>query len=123
MLTFRSLTDVAQVQLPPNQRRAVTRAVRSLLDAYGDDYAPDDCCFVVLVTEKTTDADALELMGRPWAETRLEAATLDKETGCFLSCWLANKQYALPPIVPNENLLDPAFRALLVHESGGADVH
>lgn len=68
MLTFRSLTDVTQAQLTPKQRRAVTRAMRSLLDAYGDDYDPDDCGFVVLVTEKTTDADALELMGRSWAD-------------------------------------------------------
>lgn len=123
MLTFRSLTDVAHAQLPPKHRRAVTRAVRSLLDAYGDDYDPDDCGFVVLVTEKTTDADALELMGRPWAETRLEGAMLDKETGCFLSCWLANNQYGLTLIVPDENWLDPAFRALLVEELGGTDVH
>jgi len=121
MLAFRSLTDVEQARLTPKLRHAVIRALRSLLDAYGENYDPDDCGFVVLLNQHTTDADALKLMGRPWAEARLEGVTFDKETNCFLTVWLANNQYGLTFLVPNEEWLDPAFRALLLEEKGGAD--
>lgn len=122
MLTFRSITEVDQAHLTPKHRRAVIRALRNLLDAYGDDYDPDDCGFVVLLNEQTTDADALELMGRPWAEARLEGVMFDTETGCYLTCWLANNQYGLTFIVPDEEWLDPTFRALLLDELGGGNV-
>jgi len=121
MLTFRSLADAEQARLTPKLRRAVIRALRSLLDAYGENYDPDDCGFVILLNEHTTDADALELMGRPWSEARLEGVTFDKETNCFLTVWLANNQYGLTFLVPDEEWLDPAFRALLLAEMGVAD--
>ncbi|BCS55612.1 hypothetical protein [Geobacter sp. SVR] len=121
MLTFRSLTEVEQAQLTPKHRRAVTRAMRSLLDAYGNNYNPDDCGFVVLLNQHTTDADALKLMGRPWAEARLEGVSFDRETNCFFTVWLANNQYGLTFLVPNEVWLDPAFRALLLDELGRRD--
>lgn len=122
MLTFRSLTEVEQAQLTPKHRRAVTRAMRSLLDAYGENFNPDDCGFVVLLNQQTTDADAMKLMGRTWADARLEGVTLDKESNCFLTVWLANNQYGLTFLVPNEEWLDPAFRAVLLDEMGGANV-
>lgn len=121
MLAFRSLTEVEQAHLTPKHRRAVIRALRSLLVAYGDNYNPDNCGFVVLLSQHTTDADALELMDRAWAEARLEGVTFDKETNCFLTVWLANNQYGLTFLVPNEEWLDPAFRALLLAEMGGTD--
>ena len=122
MLTFRSLTEVEQAQLTPKHRRAVTRAMRSLLDAFGDNYNPSDCGFVVLLNQHTTDTDALELMGRTWADARLEGVSFDSETNCFLTVWLANNQYGLTFLVPNEEWLDPAFRAVLLDEMGGDNV-
>lgn len=120
MLTFRSLADSEQAHLPPKLRRAVIRAMRTLLDAYGSTFTPDDCGCVVLVTKETTDADALALFGRPWPDIRLEGVTLDRETGCFLTCVLFDNQRGHTILVPNEPWLNPAFRAALVAELGGS---
>ncbi|MDD2582070.1 MAG: hypothetical protein PHR66_08765 [Desulfuromonadaceae bacterium] len=122
MLAFRSFIEVEQAQLTPKHRRAVTRAMRSLLNAYGDNYNPNDCGFVVLLNQQTTDADAMKLMGRTWADARLEGVTLDKESNCFLTVWLANNQYGLTFLVPDEEWLDPVFRAVLLDEMGDANV-
>lgn len=122
MQTFRSLAEINQAKLPPKIHRAVTRAVRTFLDGYGDNYDPENCGFVVLLDPEATDADALKLMGRTWADARLEGASFDSETNCFLTCWLANNQYGLTFIVPDEEWLDPAFRALLLDEMGGVNV-
>lgn len=119
MLTFRSLTDVNQVQLPPKHRCAVMCAMRSLLAAYGEGFDPDDDGYVVLVDQHTTDADALELMGQSWPDVRLEGTTFDRETNCFLTIWLANNQFGLSIVVPDEPWLDPRFRAVLLSELGG----
>lgn len=120
MLTFRTLADLDQAQLSPEHRKAVTRAVRTLLDAYGEDYDPEHYGYVVLVNRSTTDADAMKLMGRPWRDSRLEGVTFDTETNCFTAVWLANNQYCLTILVPHENWLDPAFLSLLREELGDA---
>jgi hypothetical protein len=90
MQEFRSFSEIDQVQIPPNQRRAVTQAVRTLLEVYGDDYDPDDCGYVVLIDQNTTDAHGQKLLGRPWSEALLEGASYDAEDCCFLTCVLFN---------------------------------
>lgn len=116
MLTFRSLTEIEQVSLPPPVRRAATRAMRDLLEAYGEDYDPDDCGYVVLVDQTTTNAHALDLIGRPWPEAMLEGVIFDSETNCYLTCVLFNNQFGLTIIVPDESWLDPEFREKLKQE-------
>jgi len=123
MQEFRSLSEIDQVQLPPNQRRAVTQAVRTLLEVYGDDYEPDDCGYVVLIDQNTTDAQGQELLGCPWSEALLEGASYDFGDCCFLTCVLFNNQFGLTIIVPDEPWLDPRFRNRLeaeLYSSGGA---
>lgn len=116
MQTFRSLSDVDRVTLPPKLRRAVTQALRTLLEAYGPDYDPDDCGYVVLLDQTTTDAHARDLMGRPWTEALLEGVVYDREAGCFLTCVLTNNQFGWTILVPDEPWLDPKLRAKLVAE-------
>ncbi len=116
MLTFRSLDEIAPVSLPPPVHRAVFQAMKALLDAYGEDYDPDDCGYVVLVDATTTDGHALELMGRPWTDALLEGVIFDAETNCFLTCVLFNNQFGLSIVVPDEPWLDPAFRGKLREE-------
>lgn len=119
MQSFRSVEEIEQTGLTPEIRRAVMRAMQSLLAAYGDGFKSDDDGYVVLVDQHTTDADALKLMGRSWPDARLEGVTFDRETNCFLAIWLANNQFGLSIVVPDESWLDPRFRAVLLSELGG----
>lgn len=120
MQTFRSLEEVTQAQLPPKTRRAVTRAMRSLLDAYGADYDPDDCGYVVFVDKNTTDSQAVELFGLTWPEARLEGVTYDKETECFLTCILCNNQFGYTIIV-NRDSVPQGFQEVLTAEIPGGE--
>ncbi|MDO3378111.1 hypothetical protein [Geoalkalibacter halelectricus] len=123
MQTFRSLTDIENAHLPPNLHRAVTQAVRTLLDIYGEDYDPEDGSFVVLIDPSTTDAHGHELLGRPWSQALLEGVIYDSATRCFLSCCLFNNEDGVTLIIPDEEWLDADFRAKLVaelNEAGGA---
>ncbi|MDD2272990.1 MAG: hypothetical protein PHP95_06815 [Desulfuromonadaceae bacterium] len=119
MQSFRTIEEIEQAGLNPKIRRAVMRAMRGLLAAYGEGFDPVDDGYVVLVDQHTTDADALELIGRSWPDVRLEGATFDRETNCFLTVWLANNQFGLSIVVPDEPWLDPRFRAVLLSELGG----
>jgi hypothetical protein len=95
------------------------RAMQSLLTAYGEAFDPDDYGYVVLVDQHTTDADALELMGRIWPDARFEGVTFDRETDCFHTVWLANNQFGISFVVPDEPWLDPRIRAALLFGLGG----
>ena len=108
MQQFRSISEIGRVHLPPNLLRVVTQSLRTLREAYGPDYDPDDCGHVILVDQNTTDAHARELFGRPWSEAHLEGASYDPEALCFLTCILFNNQFGLTIIVPDEPWLDPA---------------
>lgn len=110
MLSFRSLADVEQANLPPRACRAVTRAVHTLFQAHPS-YDPEADGFVVLVTPDTTPWHALELFGRPWHEAPIEGATVDRETGHYVLTILLNNQFVLTLLAPNEPWIDPGFRA------------
>ncbi len=118
MLTFRSMAEIQKARLPPRVTEVLTLVMRGLLQAYGADYSPDDDGYIVLVTPQTSDDDAIELMGRPWAEARLEGVSYDQKNRCFLSCVLFNNQFGLSIIVPDEKWLSPEFRVTLLEELG-----
>lgn len=115
MQSFRSVKEIEQTRLTPKIRRAVMRAMA----AYGEGSQSDDNGYVVLIDQYTTDTDALKLMGRIWPDARLEGATFDMETNCFFTVWLANNQFGLSIVIPDEPWLDPRFRAVLLSELGG----
>ncbi len=114
--TFRSLEEAREARLPPHLEKIVADCLQNLMDAYGDDYDPEDCGYVVLYTRETTDEDALELFGRTWADALLEGASYDEESRCFLTCVLTNNQFGYTIVVPDAEWLDPAFRAKLADE-------
>ncbi len=109
MRHFRNMDEVG-ADLPPNLRRAVGESVRSLLDAYGNDYDPDDCGWVVLVDEATTEAEAVELFGVGWAELITEGTVDDRRNGVFRTGWLANNQFGITIIAPDAPWLSSALR-------------
>ena len=124
MQTFRSLSEVDQAPLPPKLRRVVAQAVRTLLEAYGPDYDPEDCGYVVLVDQTTTDTHARDLMGHSWSDLLLEGAVYDPEAECFATCALANNDFGWTILAPDEPWLDPKFRAKLISElcPGGGEL-
>jgi len=126
MLSFRSMADIEaqKPRLPPRIARCLTRVMQGLLNAYKD-YDPEDDGYLVLVTPQTTNADAVELMGRPWVEARLEGVSYDRESRCFLTCVLFNNQFGISIIIDDAPWLariDPGFRDMLLYEMGGNDV-
>lgn len=121
MQAFHSLAEIKQAELTPEIRRAVTRVMRNLLNAYGEDYDPDDCGYVVLIDHTTTNTHAVELMGRQWHEARLEGVTFSQDTGCFATCVLCNNQFGFSIIVPDEPWLDPRFREALMADLLGKE--
>ena len=119
LLTFKSLDEVQEACLPPRIRKIVGSCIEDLLDAYGDDYDPEDDGYIVLYSRETTDRDARDLFGRTWTDACLEGVTFDEESHCFLTCVLCNNQFGYTIIVPDAEWLDPAFRAKLLSELVG----
>lgn len=126
MLSFRSMADIEaqRPRIPPRIINCLTRVMQGLLNAYKD-YDPEDDGYVVLITPQTTNADAVELMGRPWIDARLEGVSYDQESRCFNACVLFNNQFGVSIIVPDDSWLtriDPGFRDMLLYEMGGDNV-
>ena len=116
LLTFKSLEEAREAQLPPPIEKVIVRCMKDLIEAYGEDYDPDDDGYVVLFSPDTTDEDALDLFGRTWTDACLEGVLYDKEANCFLTCVLTDNQFGYTIIVPDAPWLDPEFRAKLLAE-------
>lgn len=116
MQTFKCMQEVEQARLPPQLSKAVRRCMQGLLDAYGPEYDPEDDGWVVLIDRTTSDRQARQLFGVPWADVMLEAVTYDQDTRCFVTCHLSNNQFGISIVVPDLPWLDPVFRAKLIHE-------
>ena len=114
--TYRSIEEIREAQLPPQIEKVVCRCLQDLMDAYGDDYDPEDDGYVVLFSQDTTDEDALDLFGRTWMGACLEGVLYDKEANCFLTCVLTSNQFGYTIVVPDAPWLDPEFRAKLIAE-------
>ena len=88
MRTFKTLADVESAGLTPAVKNVVISCVRSLMDAYGEDFDADEVGGVVLLDRGTTDDDAYELFGRTWEQGVYE--------GAVHSCGTARDSHPLP---------------------------
>lgn len=115
MLSFRSMGEVRNAHLFPRLKNVLFNCIKALIEAYGDDFDPDDN-YVVLYTRDTTDEDALSLFGTTWQNACLEGVSLDKESNSFLTCVLFNNDSGVTIVIPDAPWLAPAFRAKLLNE-------
>ena len=86
VFTYRSLDEARQARLPPSIRKVTCSCMQTLVEAYGDEYDPEDDGYIVLYTKDTTDQDALDLFGRTWTDACLEGVIFDEAARCFLTC-------------------------------------
>jgi hypothetical protein len=113
MRIFKTLADVEITGLPPAVKNAVISCVRSLMDAYGEDFDADEVGGVVLLDWDTTDDDAYELFGRTWVEGLYEGVTYDEISRCYLTRVLFNNEEGVTIVVPDGPGLDVVFREVL----------
>ncbi|KIE42483.1 hypothetical protein [Geobacter anodireducens] len=126
MLSFRSMTEVQthKARIPPQIFSHLTTVMEGVLNAY-ENYDPDNDGYVVLLTPETTNADAMRMIGIPWAEVHFESVIYNQPSRCFVACALCNNQFALSVIVPDApwlSRLDRHLRGRLVMEMEGKDV-
>ena len=111
--TYRSLDEARKARLPPPIKKVICTCIQNLLDAYGEEYDPEDDGYIVLYTRDTTDQDALDLFGRTWCEGLYEGVTFDEPSRCYMTCVLFNNEEGVTIVVPDEPDLDPVFREVL----------
>ena len=113
MRTFKTLADVESAGLTPAVKGVVIGCIRSLMDAYGEDFDADEVGGVVLLDRDTTDDDAYELFGRTWVEGLYEGVAYDEPSRCYLTCVLFNNEEGVTIVVLDEPDLDEVFREVL----------
>lgn len=114
MQQFTDMATVARARLPTPIHKAVSKAVQTIVEVYGDNYDPDADGWVVLIDQSTTNADARELFGKNWNEAPLEGVSFDRDTGTFLGVVVLNNSLAHSIVIPDGNWLPAKFRAHLL---------
>jgi hypothetical protein len=119
MQQFTDMATVARARLPTPIHKAVTKAVQTIVEVYGDNYDANADGWVVLVDQSTTNADARELCGRCWNEMQFEGVSYDRETGTFLGVIALSNSLAHSIIIPDSDWLPAKFRAHLLEHLHG----
>ena len=121
MKEFRSIEDVERAGLPDDVSRVVRGTLEGLIDAYaetGETYNPANDGWTVLVEpEDTDDAIGGVIGGSTLRDAPFEGVAHDD--GLFVAVWLANNEFGMSLVIPDEPWLDPAARARLMADCGG----
>ena len=119
MLSFRTMTDVAQARIPPPLRELVSRLVRGYHATHGDRYDPEADGYVLLFEPGSTDDQARSVFGHTWADAPVEGVSYNKEYKVFLAIVMLNNQLAHTVIVPDQPWLPADFRSHLLENLCG----
>jgi hypothetical protein len=121
MKEFRSIEDVERACLPDQLARVVRGTLEGLIDAYaecGGLYDPDADGWTVLLEQGDSD-DAIRnaIGGNGLQDTPFEGVSF--KFGLFVAVWLANNQFGIALVIPDEPWLDPDVRARLMADCLG----
>jgi len=110
MITFKSITDVEQLRNDP--LHATVQSLFLSIVADCPEYRPEDDGWLVLVEPDDVDRVLSDLdMPYRLSEVPFEGVTVID--GCFLAVYLANNQFALGFLIPDEAWLPGEVRRVL----------
>jgi hypothetical protein len=110
MKTFKSIPDLEQLRSHP-LHATVESLVLPVISEYAD-YRPEDDGYLVLI-EPADAARVLDDLDVPYQLSEVPFEGVTVVDGCFHAVYLANNQFALGFLIPDESWLPGELRRVL----------
>ena len=110
MKTFKSIADVQHLRSHP-LHAAIKELVIPVISAYTN-YRPEDDGYLVLIEPGDVDR-VLDDLDMPWRLSEVPFEGVTVVDGCFHAVYLANNQFALGFLIPDEGWLPGELRRVL----------